>query len=283
MSRVFLIASYPKSGNTWVRIFLLNYWNNERSPIDINDVRNIPIASSRSLMDQALGFSSSNLTHVEAAAYYSRVLRFYAEHSTDKFMYFKAHDAYTVSNNGEPLFPADSTSGAIYVIRNPLDVVLSSAHYFDITIDEAIERMANEHFCLGYETDRSNNQLRQRLLTWSNHVLSWVDRTEFPVIIVRYEDLLTQSLAEFARIVRFVEGKVHFARLKSAIAFSSFENLQRQEQQKSFHEKINPNSLFFREGKSGVWQQILTRRQIQQIIDAHSHVMSRFGYISGVE
>ncbi|HJX72016.1 MAG TPA: hypothetical protein VJ346_08695, partial [Bacteroidales bacterium] len=60
--KIVWLASYPKSGNTWFRIFLTNLLNHTNEPVDINNLYPSTIASSRSLFDEATGLESSDLT-----------------------------------------------------------------------------------------------------------------------------------------------------------------------------------------------------------------------------
>ena len=101
----------------------------------------------------------------------------------------KVHDAYTSNDKNIPLFPEEATAGAIYFIRNPLDVVISFAHHSGWDYDTAISRMADEGFAFCNKPKRLHAQLHQRLLSWSGHVKSWSEQAPFPVCVLRYEEL----------------------------------------------------------------------------------------------
>ena len=115
------------------------------------------------------------------------------------------HDAFVRLPDGRPLFPPQVSLRAVYLVRNPLDVCVSFAHHLGITdLDAMIASMADPTFAFGgcaYHWDR---QLRQRLLTWSGHVLSWVDGAEMPVHVMRYEDMKRSPVETFTACAEFL-------------------------------------------------------------------------------
>ncbi len=62
MSGIYWLASYPKSGNTWLRSFLSNLQQDGDAPADINELATGTIASARDWLDEALGFDSADLS-----------------------------------------------------------------------------------------------------------------------------------------------------------------------------------------------------------------------------
>jgi len=183
---IYWLASYPKSGNTWMRAFIANLRNEEPEEIDINEINTGAIASGRGWIDEALGFDTADLSHDEIDLLRPAVYRWYAK-EYEQFGYHKIHDAYTTLPNGEALIPADATVGALYIIRNPLDVAISFAHHSHCSIDKSIEHMGTADFKFCGNPKRLDNQLRQWLLSWSKHVLSWADAADINRLVVRYE------------------------------------------------------------------------------------------------
>ena len=284
MSIVWL-ASYPKSGNTWMRIFLTNYLRNADTPADINDLEFMGIASSRHLFDTYAGLESSDLTHEEIEAARPAVYRLLAQDSSASsdspgVRFVKVHDAYTLLPNGSPLFPADVTTGAVYIIRNPLDVAVSRQAHFNETLDQAVAGMANPKARFAATRRALRTQLRHTLGAWSSHVCSWLDSpTGFPVHVVRYEDMHQHPFDTFGQVLAFVGLPLEPARLEKALRFSQFDILQHQETAHGFRERPQNMARFFRSGKISAWQEQLTADQIDQIIADHGAVMRRFGYL----
>jgi hypothetical protein len=279
MSGLVWLASYPKSGNTWLRIFLNNYEKDADAPADINALEGAGIASSRSLWEQATGIESTDLTLDEADLLRPAVYRWLAAYPND-FPYMKVHDAYTYLPGGEPLFPTDATRAALYILRNPLDVAVSGAPFFGIPVSETPAAMADPDAALCDSSRAYTQQMRQRLLKWSDHVTGWVDAPEpFPRMAVRYEDMKRSPVETFGGVVRFLGLPYDEARLLKAIRFSSFETLRAQEDRHGFREGPKQAERFFRKGVTGSWADELTPDLAAKIVTDHYGVMERFGYL----
>ncbi len=278
MNGIIWLASYPKSGNTWFRVFLTNLLHDADAPASINELESTPIASARGIFDNNMGFESSDLTADEIDRLRPELYTHLAVNANDPF-FMKIHDAYTAVSDNMPLIPQAATGGALYFIRNPLDVAVSFAHHSGSDYDTSISRMADESFAFCRKSDRLHNQLRQKLLSWSRHVLSWVDRAPFPVCVLRYEDMKSQSLETFERAVHFA-GLPHTPeQIQKALDFSSFDTVQQQEEAEGFQEKSPSSSRFFRKGQIGSWRDELSEKQAQQVVHNHREVMRRFGYL----
>jgi len=279
VSGIYWLASYPKSGNTWLRIFLTNYWRDGDEPADINQLDNSPIASARGVFDELSGVEASDLTPDEIDLYRPAVYSTMAARSKTP-LFLKVHDAYTTNSAGKPILAPDATFGAIYLLRNPLDIAVSYAHHAGTTVEEMVERLCRPMHTLNKSLSKLHNQLRQKLLSWSDHVLSWVDAPPFPVHPVRYEDMVHQPEATFTGIVRFLGISVVQARVRKALEFSDFERLKTQEATIGFNERAPKAKNFFRAGRTGSWRNVLTEAQVAALISTHQDVMRRFGYLN---
>jgi hypothetical protein len=166
------------------------------------------------------------------------------------------------------------------VLRHPFDVAVSFAHHSHASIDTIIDWMADASFALGKTRGRLHLQLRQKLLSWSGHVVSWVDAPGLRVHVVRYEDMQQRPLDTFLGIVRFVGWPDDPERVCRALACCSFARLQQQEQAHGFRERPPRASAFFRTGQVGSWRAVLTEAQMARIAGDHAAVMRRFGYLA---
>jgi len=279
MSGIVWLASYPKSGNTWFRVFLANLRGEGRPPADINDLRSSLIASARELFDDAVGIESSDLTHEEAERLRPEVYEELARQSGET-LFVKIHDAFTRLQDGRPLFAGPGVLCSICIIRNPLDIAISLAHHLGSDIDTAIGNMDDPEYAFCQKPRRLHNQLRQRLLTWSEHVLSWVDAPGLRVHVMRYEDMHLQPLETFAAAVSFAGLREDSHRIARALELSSFVELQRQEEEHGFREKSPAAQLFFRKGKIGSWREVMNEVQVARVVEAHGAVMRRFDYLT---
>ena len=279
MNRIYWLASYPKSGNTWARTFLTNYLIDGEAPADINHLRGGPIASAREVFDRWAGVEASDLPAEEIANLRPDVYRQMARH-IEHPLYIKVHDACTHNSEGAQLFPADVTGAVLYMIRNPLDVAVSYAHHGGRTLQQTVDVLCNPQGVVFELSDRLVSQLPQALLSWSDHVRSWVDQSGMRVTVVRFEDMLANPESAFGAVVRALDLKFDALRLKRALAFSRFEALQEQELRAGFRERhMRADALFFREGRAGAWRLELGSEMAARILSTQGEVMRRFGYV----
>lgn len=278
---IYWLASYPKSGNTWFRAFLMNLQSQDDQPVDINQLDTGEIASSRAWIDEVLGFDTADLTEQEIEALRPRVYQWSAKNQS-VLNYHKIHDAYRLSDGETPLTPPGVVLGALYFVRNPLDVAISLANHNNSTVDEAIDCMADPYYSLASTKKRFGHQVRQRLSTWSSHVRSWADAQELAVKVVRYEDMKLRSLATFTDAARFLQLPDNADKITQALRNCDIKLLQQQEQEHGFCEKPPKVASFFRKGIVGDWQATLTSAQTERIVQDHFEVMRRFGYLDGL-
>lgn len=275
---IFWLSSYPKSGNTWFRIVLANLLNQSAEPIDLNQINTGTIASARAWIDGALGFDSALFNHDEIDQFRPVIYKQHGEEAK-KNEYHKIHDAYTYLNNGMPMIPAEGCLGALYIIRNPLDVAISFANHARSSIDQTIENMDNRHYAFCRGAHRLHDQVRQQLLSWSLHVQSWTSITAFNVLVIRYEDMKQDPVNTFTNAIEFLQIQATAKDVEMALDHASIEKLQGFEAQFGFSEKPPNVSRFFRKGIVGDWQQTLNNKQIERIISCHGDVMRQFGYL----
>jgi len=280
MAGIYWLASYPKSGNTWFRLFMANLLNDGQEPIDINRVgeyNSTSIASSRDWIDHVLGFDSADLQEQEIEDV--RPVVYDWELKNDRIGYHKIHDAVTLTRTGRPIISKEATLGCLYIIRNPLDVAISGANHNNTTIDQSISNMARLRFSIAKSRGGQTNQVSQRLLSWSNHVRSWTERPVGKLLVIRYEDMLHNGLETFIQASKFLELPFESERVAKAIAHSSFTEVAKQEEEKGFVETPEKTQRFFRSGKSNDWRERLSKDQVQRVISDHQEIMRRYGYL----
>jgi len=230
------------------------------------------------LFDEMTGIASADLRPEEIDRLRPAVYRQNARES-DETLYHKVHDAWTILPTGEPMFPADITSGVLYFIRNPLDVAVSFANHLNTGIDKTIAIMHNPAYTFCGRNDRLYNQLRQRLLTWSGHVKSWVDDSGYPVLVMRYEDMKASPVETFTRAVAFLGLSYNPSEIETALDRTSFARLKQQEEEKGFSEKSSGSTNFFRKGVVGDWRNVLTKEQVNRIVEGNYDTMKQYGYV----
>lgn len=273
------LASYPKSGNTWLRMFLHNLAADRHQPADINTLEDASIASARLWLDEVLGFDTADLDDDEAERLRPAVCRWTARHGPAAPTGHKIHDAFVTTADGEPITGQGATRAVVYIVRNPLDVAPSAAEHWGCGLDQAIACMGNARFATPGTGRGLALQVRQRLLSWSGHVASWCDAPGLAREVLRYEDMLADPLPTFGRAARLLGLPDDRERLERALRFSRFDELARQEAAGGFRERSPGAARFFRQGRSGAWRQRLSDAQAARIIGDHGPTMRRFGYL----
>lgn len=267
------LASYPKSGNTWLRIFLANYLTNGSEPVSINRISHVALGDSLVRVYEKIvsGFDPSDEERtVELREAMLRSLL-----GNPKNIHFiKTHNI-NADLVGQPLIPPHLTRSAVYVVRNPLDLVLSYASHYNLDVSEAVLSISSQY---NRVTPKDGN-VTQYLGNWSDHVRGWSRESAFPVHTVRYEDMTLNPKKAFTLIVRRLGLPFDKDRLAKAIEFSSFKRLKAQEDKDGFIEKSTGSDRFFRSGTAGQWQDALDKTLLEKIVSDHGKMMKKYDYL----
>jgi hypothetical protein len=278
MASIIWLASYVKSGSTWFSFLFDKYFaetDSGQGPMRMNLVE---YASVRKRFDRAAGIDSSLMTEDEIEELRPLFYKYRAS-STEGPLFLKIHDACCAFKNGASLIPPEATKEVFYLMRNPLDVAVSSSHFFGESIDTSINFMNRDDAVLSNQEERLFAHFRVKLLSWSRHVESWVDAKELRVHPVRYEDLVSDSLAVFSSVLRLAGIEPEQERVERAVRETSFSRLQQLEKEYGFSQNLSSERTFFRKGKIGSWREELTIEQVRRIVHDHREVMRRFGYL----
>jgi len=273
------IASYPKSGNTWVRAFIHNILNELHAGTaaaqDINSLHKHTVWEVKAEpYEHLLGKPVTQCSVRDISRVRPRVQRLLSESRKGPF-FIKTHQCVAVFK-GFPTINFNMTMAAIYIVRNPLDVAISYAHYDGLEINEAIARMALPNFGM---RGRPEATVYELLGSWSRHVASWMSVWQVPIYAMRFEDMLASPLRVFGELANFLRLAPTAEQLQRAVDNSSFSELSRQEALGGSVEKPPTAGKFFRAGKANQWREALTGDQIQKVVSAHGPVMQRCGYL----
>lgn len=276
MGSIVWLASYPKSGNTWTRSFLHNLLRPADDTFDINAMNELTAGGAARRWYQPLLPRPLAACTLEEVARVRPQAQAALAASADGLVFVKTHAA-MVDDLGTPSINKDVTSGAVYIVRHPLDVAVSLASHMGTTIDEAIRAMATDDA----RTDNGADQAYEPMGSWSQHVLSWTRKPHRALHVMRYEDMLASPAETFGRLCAFLRLAPTRDELQAALDKSSFARLQAAEALHGFGERPPAAPRFFREGRVGAWAKHLTRAQIDRICARHRAQMSRFGYCDG--
>jgi hypothetical protein len=233
----------------------------------------VPANELRGAAERLLGKPLSAASRSEIAAIRVKVQQQIADEA-DAPVFVKTHNA-LVLDRGHPTINMGATSGAIYIVRNPLDVVISFAPHFGIDLDAAIDKMGR----LGLETDITEHAAYEVYGSWSENVMSWTRKPHRAIYVMRYEDMLERPLETFRGLCSHLLLDPSDSQVARAIELSSFEQAKAQEAEKGYRERPNQSKTFFRAGRAGQWRQQLSHEQIRRIVTDNREQMVRFGYL----
>jgi hypothetical protein len=275
LTQVVWLASYPKSGNTWARAFLANYLNEDEAAFDINKLPQFSFGDMRiEHYARVSGKAEDELTANEIDRLRPHVHRFFAN-ARKGLVFVKTHSA--VARMGSvPTITPDVTFGAIYVVRNPLDVVVSYSHHNGVSLDTAIDVLCFPDF----RVPAGNGQVPQLICDWTSHVKSWLFAPGLYRKVLRYEDMLANPLSAFESTIDFLKLPRDRKKLKRAVRNSSFGVLAGQEEQRGFRERPVAAQRFFRRGGSGGWREELSPLQVKRVVERHRPMMIELHYLS---
>lgn len=277
MGSIVWLASYPKSGNTWLRAFLANLIADRTEPLRPDEIRDYTDSEARAdRFSELAGRSSTELTIDEISALRPEVHALIAQRAQGTRLVM-THN-FCGSFEGHLTFNWQVTAGAIYVVRNPLDVVVSMTHHFGLTLDEAIDRLADDRVASLNDEVAVNHVIG----SWSTHVESWAnmaERAQGKVIVLRYEDLLEKPAKHFAKAAKLIGLGQDKTRIDRAVRHTSFQTMSALERKHGFVEAVDEKTRFFFKGRANQWRETLTREQVQRIVDDHRGQMARFKYL----
>ena len=273
MSKIIWLASYPKSGNTWMRAFLHNLFRDPEEAYDINKITDF--STSDSSIDWYKAQDKRDWTEWSAVdvARMRRGAQLAMCRVKPDDVFVKTHNA-SVVFLGYPMMHQDLTAGAIYIVRNPLDVCISLSHHYGTDLDTTIDILADPS--IGSKT--SDKIVYEVHKSWSIHVDSWTNPPRPGLAVLRYEDMLNNPIKSFGGLTQFLGLNPPRKRLERAIERASFKTLRRQEDEQGFKEKSPFAQKFFRDGRAGQWRELLTPAQIDKVANTHKEQMQRFGY-----
>ena len=270
------LASYPKSGNTWLRAFLANYLRNPARPIPINDLPDFIKGDGMAWpYEKVAGRPVADMSVEEIQQLRLKVHMMFATSSSDT-VFVKTHNTISLLDDVPTINP-DATAGAVYIIRNPLDVTVSYANQYGVSYDRAIEILDSEDTLI----PTHGHLVYQYTSSWRNHVLNWTNAPGLNIHVIRYEDMTRKPDKVFRGVIKFLGLPLEVPRLKNAIRFSSFKTLAQQEKAGGFVEAVPVDDrIFFRKGKVGDWRNHLSAVQADRLIENHHDVMAEHGYLT---
>ena len=282
------IASYPKSGNTWIRSLLCAYLFSKDGKFNFNLLENIKQFSSRNLL------SDSSDTYSNQARIFENWIPTQKIINKDKKIHFlKTHNA-LCTINGNKFTDEFNTMAAIYIVRDPRNLITSLSHHYSLDLKEAFDFLTNKRktiFPINFiEGDKVKNthQDVNFLGDWSGHYQSWKNIGFCPIKIIKYEDILFDTHAVFISILEFLSKlmklKIEKKKIHESLNSTSFKALSQMEEKQGFVESIISHKTkqkikFFNLGKKNDWKKLLDHEIIKKIDNAFQNEMRELNYL----
>ena len=276
------LASYPKSGNTWLRSLIASYFYSNNGTFNFKLLDNIDQFPS----PQFFKNYENPLLEPEATSNFwiSEQKKINKE---KKIRFLKTHNALCKINSNS-FTDEKNTIGAIYIVRDPRNLITSLAHHYQIDQSEAFNFMVNTKKAL---IEKSNNRFVGfvPILSWDLHLESWINCKKFPVLVIRYEDLLTSAFDTFKKVITFINklspisNKLDEIKISQSINACSFDKLEKLEKNNGFHEAMenknnNKKIKFFNLGKDNNYKKLLEPKLAKKITDLYKSQIEKFNY-----
>tara|TARA_B100001063_G_C16654308_1_gene497623 strand:- start:155 stop:1006 length:852 start_codon:yes stop_codon:yes gene_type:complete len=279
------LASYPKSGNTYVRAFLSAYYFSEDGQFDFSQISNIdqfPHEKFFKLKANSITEASSQWMPIQREINKDKKIRFFKTHS------------FLGNYRGNEFTSPETTLGAVYIVRDPRNVLTSLKNHYSFDNDKALKMIIDKKRSL-----MSNNGSYASLTfvsSWAENYLSWFRNNRFRRLFVKYEDLVTNKYETFRDIIVFtntlmnrVEG-IDKSKLQKAIESTNFNVLKKKEISETFNGSESSfkswrkfhsenKNLFFNLGPENDWKKILDLKTQKEIEANFKNEMSKLNYV----
>ena len=289
--KIIWVASYPKSGNTWLRSILSSLFYSKDGKFNfelLNNIKHFDNPENYLFVKDINIDDYDSLSKIKVISKY----RIQAQEKLKikkKFIFFKTHSA-NASLNHNQYTNENNSLGLIYIVRDPRDIIISYSKYQNISINRAIEKITNKaiiEFSGFKDNDQPSslitNKLPYIMSSWDINFKSW-ERLDVPKLFIRYEDLLDNPLSILNEIIVFFQNnlKIEISKLdkkiNNIINTTNFQFLKSQEQKYGFGESTT-HSDFFRKGAKNQWEAELTTKQIKTIENSFNPLMKKLKYI----
>ena len=276
------LASYPKSGNTFLRSILGTYFFSKDGNFSFDQVYKIAQFPSLFHFNQ-MNIDINNIEQT-MGSYIKVQSNLNLKNKSKKF--FKTHSAFFDNKSNNSIFSNPENSlGAIYIVRDPRNVITSYAHHYSITVDEAFNQISDKELFL----KKTNLHPDVFISSWSLNYLSW-KKANIPLLLIKYEDLIKNTKEKLIEVFNFFQtlgmskSLYDEKKLDNVIKSTQFKNMQKLEKEIGFDEsvmdkKTNKKIPFFNLGPSNDWRNKLDPNLANKIEKAFSKEMEELGYL----
>ena len=279
------IASYPKSGNTWVRSLLSTYLYSEDGNFNFNLLKKILKFPSKKYLEYFIK-DFSNIKKV--SEYWITAQERINLQNENKSIFLKTHSALcTLEKN--PFTNKKNTQAVIYIVRDPRNVITSVGNHYSMNIKESYNFMTDKNRIITQDKWGGDNfGISEVLGSWSDHYKSWKNMNFAPILNIKYEDLINDTKKSLIEIInflqKFTEIKIDNKKISKTVESCNFENLRKMEKNEGFDEaayskKSNKKIDFFHLGKKNNWKNLLNHEMEKKIREKFHDEMRELKYI----
>ena len=276
------LSSYPKSGNTWLRSLLASYYFSKEGDFKFNLLKYIDQFPS---YDYFKNYDKTFINPTDTAEFWIEEQK--KINSNNKVKFFKTHNALCKINNYS-FTDSNNTLAAIYIIRDPRNVITSLANHYEIDADQAFEFMTTEQKAITQKKENSYVGF-VALFSWIFHQESWTNNKLFPTLVIRYEDLQNETFLTLKKVIDFIEKQINSKnsfnrdKAKKSVQSCDFERLKKLEINEGFNEspiskKDNSRINFFKLGKDNDYKKLLTDELISKMNLKFKNEIKKFNY-----
>ncbi len=281
---IFWIASYPKSGNTWLRTLISSYYYSKDGIFHDNLIKNIGQFPEK---DYFKDFSLDNKNVVGTTKYWIKAQE--KINYDNKIRFFKTHNVFGKIDN-RPFTNKENSLGCVYIVRDPRNVITSLSNHYELNYEDSLAWMTNHKKYIYDNRGDDDYGNFQFISSWSNHYKSWKIQKDIPIKIVRYEDLLVKTYEVTKEVIQFInlnsnqKDELDFKKLKNSVNSTSFSKLKKNEKVKGFSEAIYSKKKkkmipFFNLGPQNDWKTILDKDFAKKLSEKFKDDLREFGYI----
>ena len=282
------LASYPKSGNTWLRFFIVSLLLKENNEVSLKHLEGIKQFPTN------YHFRGFNLSKLDLGNL-NKICKYWIAaqkiiNSDNKIRFFKTHNALCKLDNN--IFTnEENTLGTIHIVRDPRNILSSvNNHFHHKSLEESKEFILDERKGIFNKSKIEKSKvftLPQVIGSWKTHYNSW-KLIKKNYLLVKYEDLINKPESEFKRIASYIEQllKVRFTNenVAKAIELSNFDRLKKIEEKEGFFEspmnlETGKKETFFNLGPKNDWRNILNKNISDKIYKTFEIEMKELGYI----
>ena len=276
------LASYPKSGNTWLRSLLASYYFSDDGTFDFDLLKKIDAYPSVAYFKK---YKDNFSNPVSTSRYW--ISEQENINKDNKLRFFKTHNA-MVKINGNSFTNENNTLAAIHIVRDPRNIITSIANHFLISQEEAFDFLITEN--KGIIQKINNRYLGfNALCSWKFHEKSWSECNKFPVLTIKYEELQKEVLKTFEKVINFIlnitksKNSFNLDKAKKSIESCDFEKLSKLESEKGFDEAVinqanNKKIKFFNLGIKNNFQNLLKKELIDKANISFRDQLKKYQY-----